>query len=94
MKKILLYICMICLSGLSAYAGIQQLQTTDGNFAANALKEGSFPLTFDQESTTTPWVTANNGVVTSGNKDANSEVGFSTTFNLSFDATGRSTETN
>ena len=86
MKKILIYICIICLTGLNAYAGIHQLQDADGSFAANALKEGSFPLTFDQESTTTPWVTANNGVVMSSNKDADSEVGFSTTFNLSFDA--------
>ena len=46
MKKILLYICMICLAGLSAYAGIQQLQTTDGNIAANALGLGSAATPF------------------------------------------------
>lgn len=87
MKKIFLYICMICLAGLSTYAAINGTQANDDTFATNALKEGSFPLTFEQESTTAPWTTAGNGVVTSSNKEANSEVGFSTTFNLSFDAT-------
>lgn len=87
MKKIFLYICMICLAGLSTYAAISGTQANDDTFATNALKEGSFPLTFEQESTTAPWTTAGNGVVTSSNKEANSEVGFSTTFNLSFDAT-------
>ena len=87
MKKIFLYICVICLAGLSTYAAINGTQANDDTFATNALKEGSFPLTFEQESTTAPWTTAGNGVVTSSNKEANSEVGFSTTFNLSFDAT-------
>lgn len=87
MKKIFLYICMIYLAGLSTYAAINGTQANDDTFATNALKEGSFPLTFEQESTTAPWTTAGNGVVTSSNKEANSEVGFSTTFNLSFDAT-------
>ncbi|MBD9093614.1 MAG: hypothetical protein EGQ20_13945, partial [Bacteroides oleiciplenus] len=60
------------------------IQETD-TFAENALKEGSFPLTF-QHSTTNAW-SAGGGKVQSTNKDDNSEGWFSTTFELTFDAT-------
>lgn len=74
----------MCLVGVSAYAGMSAIQETD-TFAENALKEGSFPLTF-QHSTTNAW-SAGGGKVQSTNKDDNSEGWFSTTFELTFDAT-------
>lgn len=84
MKKIASYILIMCLVGVSAYAGISAIQEAD-TFAENALKTGSFPLAF-QHSTTSPWK-ASGGKVQSTNKDDNSEGWFSTTFELTFNAT-------
>ncbi len=84
MKKIASYILIMCLVGVSAYAGMSAIQETD-TFAENALKEGSFPLTF-QHSTTNAW-SAGGGKVQSTNQTDNSEGWFSTTFELTFDAT-------
>ena len=58
MKKIASYILIMCLVGVSAYAGMSAIQETD-TFAENALKVGSFPLAF-QHSATDAW-TASGG---------------------------------
>ena len=84
MKKISIYIIMVCLVGLSAYAGIAATRTTD-SFAENALKAGSFPLEFVQDSSS-PWQ-ASNGYVVSTNTTAGSRSSFSATFNVTFKTT-------
>lgn len=84
MKKIASYILIMCLVGVSAYAGMSAIQETD-TFAENALKVGSFPLAF-QHSATDAW-TASGGKVQSTNKTDGSEGWFSTTLELMFDAT-------
>lgn len=43
MKKIFLYICMICLAGLSTYAAINGTQANDDTFATNAAERRLFP---------------------------------------------------
>ena len=75
---------MVCLVGLSAYAGIAATRTTD-SFAENALKAGSFPLEFVQDSSS-PWQ-ASNGYVVSTNTTAGSRSSFSATFNVPFKTT-------
>ena len=84
MKKIASYILIMCLIGAYAYAGMSAVQETD-TFAENALKEGSFPLTFTH-SDSHQWK-ASGGMVQSTNHEDNSEGWFSTTIEVNFQTT-------
>lgn len=84
MKKIASYILIMCLIGAYAYAGMFAVQETD-TFAENALKEGSFPLTFTH-SDSHQWK-ASGGMVQSTNHEDNSEGWFSTTIEVNFQTT-------